>query len=143
MSPTTSRVGDGSSEMPPPPHPGIELEVNPQALGDATVGGDELEPRIAGLADLPLRHRPENDDARVPERGAKVESFRQRRDAERSGARLERRLRHVDRTVPVSLRLHHGPQLGALGGPEQRRGVAPYRSEVEGEARPLHVAILY
>ena len=113
------------------------------ALGDATVGGHELEPGDAGLADLPLRHGPEHDDPRVPERGAKVERFGQRRDAERGGTRLEGRLRHVDRAVPVALRLHHGPQLGALGGPEQRRGVAPNRSEVEGEARPLHVAILY
>ena len=143
MSPTTSRVGDGSSEMPHLPIPVSSLRWIRTPSGMRPSAVDELEPGDAGLADLPLRHRPEHDDARVPERGAKVERFRQRRDAERSGTRLEGRLRHVDRTVPVALRLHHGPQLGALGGPEQRRGVAPNRSEVEGEARPLHVAILY
>ena len=128
---------------PPPAHPGVELEMDPHAFRDATVGGDQLEPRDVRLTDLPLRHGAEHDDARVPKGGAKVERFRQCRDAEGGGTRLEGRPRHVDRAVPVALRLHDGPQLCPLGRSEQGLGVSPYRSEVEGEARPLHVAILY
>ena len=117
--------------------------MNADALRDALVGGDELEPGDARLADLALGHRPHHDDARIPQRGAQVERLGQRRDAESGRTAVERGFRDVDRAMPVPLRLHDGPQLRALRGTQQRGGVPPNRPEVEGEARPLHGAIVY
>ena len=112
--------------------------MDADAFGNPLVGSDELEPRDARLADLALGHRPHHEDARVAKCGSEVERFRQRRDAERGCAGVERGLRDVDRAVAVPLRLHDGPELGSFRRTQERRGVPPNRPEVEGEARPLH-----
>ena len=127
---------------PPASHPGVDLEMDSHAFRDPLVGGDELQPRDASLADLALGHRPHHEDASVAKRRAQVERLRQRRDAQGGRPRVERGLRHVDGAVAVALRLHDGPELGALGGLQEGRGVPPDRPEIEGEARPLHALIL-
>ena len=113
--------------------------MDPDTLWDSLVGGDELEPGDARLADLPLGHRPHHDDPRISESCAQMQRLGQRRDAEGGGTPVERGFRDVDRAMPVPLRLHDRPELGALRGTQQRGGVPANRPEVESEARPLHV----
>ncbi len=137
----TRRCGDlGES---PAAHPGIDLEMDLHPLRDPAVRRDELEPRDASFADFALGDGPHDDDAGVAKRRAQVEGLGQRRDAERGRTGVERRLRDVDRAVAVALGLDDGPQLGSPRRAEQRLGVPPDRAEIEGEAGPLHAAILY
>ena len=75
---------------PPAPHPGVELQVHRDAVGDlAAAGDDELEPRLARLGELVGRAH--HDDPRVGKLAPQLDGFGDSDDAERRRPGLERR----------------------------------------------------
>ena len=110
----------GSSGEPQRPIPVSSFRWTRTPSGIATVGGRPSSSRATRASPLSCsEHGPHHEDARVSERGSRWSASGSDRDAERDRTRVERRLRDVDRTVPVPLGLDDRPQLGALGRPQQ------------------------
>ena len=143
MTPTTSDVGAGSSDDAPTSHPRVDLEVNADTLRDATVG------RRRARAERPSPPR-----CRCPT-AAPMTRMRAFRSAARSwsasgSVATQRALAPASRAAfetstapcpyPSALTTAHSSAPSAARN--ERRGVPPYRAEVEGEARPLHAVIL-
>ena len=93
----------------PAAHPGVELEVDADALGDRLVEHREVEVCVARLGDVPVGARPEDEDAHAPELAPKRQRLGDGRHAKRQRAFTERRACDVDRAVPVAVGLDHGP----------------------------------
>ncbi len=74
----------------------------------------------------------------MPSARAELERLGHGRDAEGGRAGAERRAGHVDRTVPVAVRLDDRPELRSVEGGEQCPGVPPDRAQVDRELGARH-----
>jgi hypothetical protein len=72
-------------------HPGVELQVNPDALRDLTIHNCKLESGNSCFACFLLGDRPHHENARISQRSSEVKRLGQRRNAQRRDPRVERR----------------------------------------------------
>ena len=122
----------------PATHSRVELHVDAHARRDVVGRDDELEMRVARLPHLAVQRRPHDDDARRGELAPQRKRFGDGGDAERRGARAERRARDVGRAVCVRVRLDDGPELRALQRVEQPAHVVPDGSQVDRDLGAMH-----
>ena len=101
-------------------------------FGDVVGRDDERQPGIARQRNLTARGRPDDEDACGRELGTQRERLAEpsRRTGVVAPAR-ERGIRAVDGAVTVAVRLHDGPQLGAVERAQQRGDVAAQRAQVD------------
>ena len=139
MSPTTSWLAPQFRE-PPPPHPGVELEVGPNALRDRQFPHGELETRPPAPAKSPgpLTGPSTGCAPRKTRRGAPAPLPLSRRRGRRTLG--ERRAGDVDGPMAVAVRLDDGPQRRALEHVEQPAGIPPHGAEIDRDLRPMHPA---
>ena len=142
ISPTTTASRLGQLREAPAAHPGVELQVDVHAFGDAPVGHDELEPRLARPRDLLARGGTEHDDPHVAVQASQRERLAHRRDAERGRPALERAPRGVGRTVAVAVGLDDRPELGRSDDACEQASVATDRADVDRDERAGHGHIL-
>ena len=108
------------------------------AFGGFPVPAAQLEPRLAGLRQIGGRRRAEDDDPREGKIAAHSERFADGGDAQRRRTRVESGAAHIDRSVPVPVRLDDGPQFRIAEQSAQRPHVVADRGEVDGDARTWH-----
>ena len=126
---------------PPPAHAGVELEVNRDLVRDLAARDDELEPRVPCRGDLArIVRRAHDHDARVGQLAPQLEALVDGGDAECGRARFEGRAAYVDRAVAVAVRLHDGPELGAVEDVEKPPRVVANGAEVDRDLAPVHAA---
>ena len=122
----------------PAAHPRVELHVQRDALGDRPTGDDELEPRLTSRTQLGGPRRAEDEQTPVGHLRSQRERLGDGRDAQGVRAGRERGLGAVRRAVAVPVRLHYGPQLGAVEDAQERGDVPPQGSEVDRDLTPGH-----
>src|SRR5438552_18593093 len=109
-------------------------------VGDLTARNHELEPRLARLSQL--CRRAHHDDPSLREPAAQLYGFGDGNDAEGRSPCFQRGSRDVARAVAVPVRLHDGPQLGALEHVEEPDRVVADRAEIYRDLAPMHASSL-
>ena len=128
-------------------HPGVDLEMDVEAVepvdverGQGLDVGTCVDRRRQAMFD-DARHvgdrlLAQQQDRRVDLRPAQLDSFVDEGDAQPLGPRGERRSRHIDRAVTVTVGLHHGPDRRRRHRAAQHLDVVPDRVVIDLRPRP-------